>query len=218
MIQKSSPQRPYFCSNDLANVRQASKPKNGSYIDALTFCDSQNTKIASVSEMKTYWKNVDYFDSQACRNSFWTSNKQFNSTHFKIGNDIEAINFNEFHQSENGASIKRIPVASFDTLKFEASKTDFHLCICILYQIRKVGFHQAHNGFPPSLPSPIWVSYYQRKYRNHLRWQFAAISVLLSIVFLIAFVYTYRKLFPNSDQSVTHDTSVRQSFAETYTS
>ena len=206
MIQKSSPQRPYFCSNDLANVRQASKPKNGSYIDALTCCDSQNTKIASVSEMKTYWKNGDYFDSQACRNSFWTSNKQLNSTHFKSGNDIEAINFNEFHQSENGKSIKTTPVASFDTLKLEASETDFHLCIYILYQIRKVGFLQAH-----------WVSYCQRKYRNHLRWQFAAISVLLSIVFLIGFVYTYRKLFRNSDQSITHDTSVSQSFVETYT-
>ena len=35
-------------------------------------------------------------------------------------------------------AVKRIAVASFETFKLKASQNDQHLCICVLYDVRKV--------------------------------------------------------------------------------
>ena len=129
-------------------LNQSAEPKYGSYIEALTNCSNQNSKIASVTEVKKFWKfadsnEVDMNNSysqrihkQACRNSFWTSTKLLNNTHLISGKVIQEINFDEVYNSE--IKMKRIPVASFETLKFEATNNDVHLCICVLYKLRDV--------------------------------------------------------------------------------
>ena len=139
-------ERPYLCSNDMTVLNQSAK--YGSYIEALTNCSNQNSKIASVSEVKNFWKSADsnevgmndsYSQSdmnKACRNSFWTSTKLLNNTHLISDKEIQEINFDEVDNSE--IEMKRIPVASFETLKFESSTTDVHLCICVLYEAREV--------------------------------------------------------------------------------
>lgn len=109
-------------------------------------CTNQNSHIASVAEVKAYWKYADSngintIYNRACRNSFWTSNKPLNGTHLISGNKtIEQIEFNEFILRDTSTLIemKRTPLASFETLKLEASATDYHLCICVLYEVRKV--------------------------------------------------------------------------------
>ena len=69
-------------------------------------CTNQNSHIASVAEVKAYWKYADSngintiynrrFVNRACRNIFWTSNKPLNSTHIISGNEtIEQIEFPE---------------------------------------------------------------------------------------------------------------------------
>ena len=76
---------------------------------------------------------------QACRHNFWTSTKPFNNTHLITGKKIEPIDFDEFTNSEyKSIKMTRMPVASFETLKLEASANDYHLCICVLYEVRKV--------------------------------------------------------------------------------
>ena len=76
---------------------------------------------------------------QACRYHFWTSTKPFNNTHLITDRNIEPIDFEEFTNSEHTLiKMTRMPVASFETLKLEASASDYHLCICVLYEVRKV--------------------------------------------------------------------------------
>ena len=76
---------------------------------------------------------------QASRNDFWTSSKPLNNTHLITGRNIEPIDFDEFTNSEDKLiKMTRMPVASFETLKLEASATDYHLCICVLYEVRKI--------------------------------------------------------------------------------
>ena len=129
-------------------LNQSAEPKYGSYIEALTNCSNQNSKIASVSEFEKFWKSADSDEvgmnnsysqrihKEACRNSFWTSTKLLNNTHLISGKVIQEINFDAVDNSD--IKMKRIPVASFETLKFEASNTDNHLCICVLYEVREV--------------------------------------------------------------------------------
>ena len=126
-------------------LHQTAEPKYATYIEAIMNCTNQNSHIASVAEVKSYWKyiasnGIDINYNRACRNSFWTSNKLLNSTHLISGNHtIEPIDLNEFiNHGDALTEMKRTPVASFETLKLEASATNYHLCICVLYEIRKV--------------------------------------------------------------------------------
>ena len=148
-------------------MRQPAEPKYASYIEAIMNCTNQNSYIASVAEVKAYWKYADSNGintvyNRTCRNSFWTSNKPLNGTHLISGNaTIEQIEFNEFVLRDTLIEMKRTPVASFETLKLEASATDYNLCICVLYEVRKV------QNLLKIKPKEVFRR--QRRYRNFLK-------------------------------------------------
>ena len=135
--------RHFFCRNQIANfqMNQTVEPKFASYIDAKRNCSFNNSEIASISEVKKYWTYVDKhgLDSRVCRNSFWTSNKPLNNTHMVTGNEIEKIDFEIVMNPDIVFNaMKKIPVASFETLQLRADVNEYHLCICVLYEVRKV--------------------------------------------------------------------------------
>lgn len=102
---------------------------------------------------------------QACRNNFWTSSKPFNNTHLITGSNIQPIDFDEFTNSEYKLiKMTRMPVASFETLKLEASTTDYHLCICVLYEVRKV------QNISQRVFGEFLRFFLQRKYLDSLKW------------------------------------------------
>ena len=147
-------QRSYFCSDQISyfpfdqltfEIRATFtfnkvNPKKAAYIDALTECASENSKIASIDEMRNYWKYLDEDQissaDQDCRKTFWTSNKPLNSTHIIFDEGTQETLFNE---NEN-LDLQKHCLAKFDTMKLVAgiATDDKHLCICVLYEIRKV--------------------------------------------------------------------------------
>ena len=82
--------RPFLCSDQIDDNQpeRVIEPKPASYKDALIECTSRASKIASISEIEKYWKDIHknqvIDDSQACSNHFcsyfWTSNKPINNS------------------------------------------------------------------------------------------------------------------------------------------
>ena len=53
------------------------------------------------------------------------------------GEESMAIPLEDF-DSIRQLAVKRIAVGSFETFKLKTSQNDQHLCICVLYEVRKV--------------------------------------------------------------------------------
>ena len=119
-------------------------PKESSYIDAIINCTNSNSKIAGISEMEKYWNYIeenklDLDSDKKCHFGFWTSNKPRNNTHMVTGKNIEKMDFNQFTNPEQiQMGMKRHAVASFETLKLDAAINEDHVCVCVLYGLRKV--------------------------------------------------------------------------------
>ena len=120
------------------------KPKLASYIDAIINCTNSNSEIARISEMEKYWNYVeenmlDLDSNKKCHYGFWTSNRPKNNTHMVTGENIEKMDFGQFlNPEELQTEMKRNAVASFETLKLEAAINEEHVCVCVLYGLRKV--------------------------------------------------------------------------------
>ena len=90
--------------------------------------------------MRNYWKYLDEDQISStdkdCRNAFWTSNKPLNSTHIFFGERTQEALLNDNAKLD----LQKNPVVKFDTMKLVAriATDDKHLCICVLYEIRKV--------------------------------------------------------------------------------
>ena len=131
------------------------KPKDASYIDALTDCAKTNSKIASISEMRNYWK---FYDPD-CRKNFWTSDKPINNSHFINGNVIQKIPLGDVCKDKSLLDLQKVAVASFETMNLVASPIDKHVCICVLYEIRKVHNYSKHSNGNSSMDRSKFTFY-----------------------------------------------------------